>query len=95
MASRAIRPPSPSPASRPSRSTSPTPRVAQVAEQCADVSLLVNNAGIMAASPFTGSYGASKAAALALTNGARIELHKQGTLVVAVHASFIDAGRPG
>ena len=118
-------------------------RVRQVAEQCPDVSLLVNNAGVMAASPFigaasldaarremetnyfgtfsmcrafapvlaasgggaivnmlsvvsffnnpfTGSYGASKAAALALTNGVRIELHKQGTLVVAVHASFID-----
>jgi NAD(P)-dependent dehydrogenase (short-subunit alcohol dehydrogenase family) len=118
-------------------------RVAEVAEQCADVSLLVNNAGVMAASTFIGapsldaarlemetnyfgtlsmcrafapvlaasgggalvnmlsvtsfytnpldaSYGASKAAAWSLTNGIRIELGPQGTLVVAVHASFID-----
>ena len=118
-------------------------RVAQVAQQCADVSLLVNNAGVMKAStfigaanldaarlemetnyfgmlsmcrafapvlaangggaivnmlsvssfytnPFTASYGASKAAAWSLTNGVRLELHHQGTLVVAVHASFID-----
>jgi NAD(P)-dependent dehydrogenase (short-subunit alcohol dehydrogenase family) len=118
-------------------------RVAEVAAACADVSLLVNNAGIMQAStfigapsldaaraemetnyfgtlsmcrafapvlaangggavvnmlsvtsfyanPFNASYGASKAAAWSLTNGARLELHHQGTLVVAVHASFID-----
>ena len=118
-------------------------RVAQVAEQCADVSLLVNNAGVMKASTFIGapsldaarlemetnyfgtlsmcrafapvlagggggaivnmlsvtsfytnpldaSYGASKAAAWSLTNGVRLELAHQGTLVVAVHASFID-----
>ena len=118
-------------------------RVAQVARQCADVSLLVNNAGVMKASTFTGapnldaarlemetnyfgtlsmcraftpvlaangggaivnmlsvtsfytnpldaSYGASKAAAWSLTNGIRTELAHQGTLVVAVHASFID-----
>ncbi len=118
-------------------------RVAQVATECADVSLLVNNAGVMKASSFIGtpttdparlemetnyfgtlsmcrafapvlaangggaivnmlsvtsfynnpldaSYGASKAAAWSLTNGIRIELHHQGTLVVAVHASFID-----
>src|ERR1700733_13724961 len=118
-------------------------RVAQVAEQYPDVSLLVNNAGVMTAStfigapsldaarremetnyfgtlsmcrafapvlaasgggaivnmlsvtsfftnPFNGSYGASKAAGLSLTNGIRMELHHQGTLVVAVHASFID-----
>jgi len=36
------------------------------------------------------SYGASKAAEWSLTNGIRLELHRQGTLVVAVHASFID-----
>ncbi len=119
-------------------------RVAQVAEQCADVSLLVNNAGVMKASTFVGapsldaarlemetnyfgalsmcrafapvlaasgggaivnmlsvtsfytnpldaSYGASKAAAWSLTNGVRIELAHQGTLVVAVHAGFIDS----
>ena len=118
-------------------------RVAQVAEQCAEVSLLVNNAGVMQASTFIGapsldaarlemetnyfgmlsmcrafapalaasgggaivnmlsvtsfytnlidaSYGASKAAEWSLTNGVRLELHRQGTLVVAVHASFVD-----
>ena len=118
-------------------------RVARVAAQCADVTLLVNNAGVLKYSTFTGapdldaaraemetnyfgtlsmcrafapvlaangggaiinmlsvtsfysnpfdaSYGASKAAAWALTNGVRLELHHQHTLVVAVHASFID-----
>src|SRR3984957_8590926 len=40
--------------------------------------------------PLDASYGASKAAAWSLTNGVRIELAHQGTLVVAVHASFID-----
>jgi NAD(P)-dependent dehydrogenase (short-subunit alcohol dehydrogenase family) len=40
--------------------------------------------------PVNASYCASKAAALALTNGVRIELDRQGTLVVAVHAGFID-----
>jgi len=118
-------------------------RVTQVAAECADVSLLVNNAGVMKAStfigapnldaaraemetnyfgtlrmcrafapvlaangggaivnmlsitsfftnPFNASYGASKAAAWSLTNGVRLELHHQGTLVVAVHAGFID-----
>jgi NAD(P)-dependent dehydrogenase (short-subunit alcohol dehydrogenase family) len=117
-------------------------RVARVAPECSDVTLLVNNAGVMKASPFIGapsldaarlemetnyfgtlsmcrafapvlaagagaivnmmsvtsfytspldpSYGASKAAELSLTNGIRMELSRQGTLVVAVHASFID-----
>jgi NAD(P)-dependent dehydrogenase (short-subunit alcohol dehydrogenase family) len=118
-------------------------RVAQVAQDCADVSLLVNNAGVLKYStfinapnldaaraemevnyfgtlsmcrafapvlaangggaivnmlsvtsfytnPLDASYGASKAAAWSLTNGVRLELHHQGTLVVAVHASFID-----
>ena len=118
-------------------------RVAEVAGQCADVSLLVNNAGVTKASSFTGpptmdaarlemetnyfgtlsmcrafapvlaansggavanllsvssfytnpldaSYGASKAAAWSLTNGIRIELHRQDSLVVGVHAAFID-----
>jgi len=117
--------------------------VAQVARQCADVSLLVNNAGVLKYSTFTGgasldaartemetnyfgtlsmcrafapvlaangggaivnmlsvssfrpspfdaTYGASKAAEWSMTNGVRIELHHQGTLVVGVHASFID-----
>jgi NAD(P)-dependent dehydrogenase (short-subunit alcohol dehydrogenase family) len=118
-------------------------RVAEVARECADVSLLVNNAGVMQASTFTSapnldaarlemetnyfgmlsmcrafapvlgangggaivnmlsvtsfysnplnaSYGASKAAAWSLTNGIRTELAHQRTLVVAVHAGFID-----
>jgi NAD(P)-dependent dehydrogenase (short-subunit alcohol dehydrogenase family) len=118
-------------------------RVAQVAQQCTDVTLLVNNAGVLKYStfigapdldaartemetnyfgtlsmcrafapvlaaggggaivnmlsvgsfysdPFTASYAASKAAEWSLTNGVRLELHHQGTLVVAVHASFID-----
>jgi NAD(P)-dependent dehydrogenase (short-subunit alcohol dehydrogenase family) len=118
-------------------------RVTRVAAECGDVSLLVNNAGVMKAStfigapsldaaraemetnyfgtlgmcrafapvlaangggaivnmlsitsfytnPFNGSYGASKAAEWSLTNGIRLELHHQGTLVVAVHAGFID-----
>jgi len=118
-------------------------RVSQVAQQCADVSLLVNNAGVLRYSTFINapsldaaraemevnyfgtlsmcrafapvlagngggaivnmlsvtsfytnlidaSYGASKAAEWSLTNGVRLELHHQGTLVVAVHASFID-----
>ena len=118
-------------------------QVARAAAQCADVSLLVNNAGVMRAStftsapdldaarqemetnyfgtlrmcrafapvlaaagggaivnmlsitsfftnPFNASYGASKAAEWSLTNGIRLELHHQGTLVVAVHAGFID-----
>jgi NAD(P)-dependent dehydrogenase (short-subunit alcohol dehydrogenase family) len=40
--------------------------------------------------PLDASYGASKAAEWSLTNGIRIELHRQGTLVVGVHAAFID-----
>lgn len=118
-------------------------QVAAAAARCADVTLLVNNAGVMTKSPllsaptmdgarleietnylgtlamcrafapvlgangggaivnmlsvvsfFTnpenGSYGASKAAEWALTNGARVELAAQGTLVVGVHAGFVD-----
>jgi NAD(P)-dependent dehydrogenase (short-subunit alcohol dehydrogenase family) len=55
-------------------------QVAWVAAQCADVFT----------NPFDASYGASKAAEWSLTNGVRLELHHQGTLVVAVHAGFID-----
>jgi len=118
-------------------------RVAEVARECADVTLLVNNAGVLKYStfinapnldaaraemetnyfgtlsmcrafapvlaangggaivnmlsitsfynnPLDASYGASKAAAWSMTNGVRLELHHQGTLVVAVHAGFID-----
>jgi NAD(P)-dependent dehydrogenase (short-subunit alcohol dehydrogenase family) len=42
------------------------------------------------ASPFNGSYGASKSAEWALTNAIRIELRAAGTLVVGVHAGWID-----
>lgn len=40
--------------------------------------------------PGSGSYCASKAAALHLTRAIRVELEEQKTLVVAVHAGFID-----
>ena len=40
--------------------------------------------------PQGATYSASKAAAWSLTNALRIELRSQGTLVVAVHAGFID-----
>jgi NAD(P)-dependent dehydrogenase (short-subunit alcohol dehydrogenase family) len=40
--------------------------------------------------PTLATYGASKSAAWALTNGLRIELAQQGTQVVALHAAFID-----
>jgi NAD(P)-dependent dehydrogenase (short-subunit alcohol dehydrogenase family) len=44
----------------------------------------------VASNPPDASYGASKAAAWSLTNGIRTELAHQATLVVAIHASFID-----
>ncbi|MGW0765417.1 SDR family oxidoreductase [Streptomyces sp. NPDC002676] len=122
--------------------TDPT-QVAAAAETCADVTVLVNNAGVLTDSPllaatdldaartemevnyfgtlamcrafapllignapgaivnvlsiaswFTnpamGSYSASKAAAWALTNGIRDELHDTGVLVVGVHCGYID-----
>jgi NAD(P)-dependent dehydrogenase (short-subunit alcohol dehydrogenase family) len=40
--------------------------------------------------PMLATYGASKSAAWALTNGLRIELAGQGTRVVGLHAGFID-----
>jgi NAD(P)-dependent dehydrogenase (short-subunit alcohol dehydrogenase family) len=40
--------------------------------------------------PMQGSYCASKAAALSLTDGIRHELHRQGTRVIGVHAGYID-----
>ena len=40
--------------------------------------------------PTSESYSASKYAALSLTQGIRIELRSQGTLVTAIHAGYID-----
>jgi NAD(P)-dependent dehydrogenase (short-subunit alcohol dehydrogenase family) len=42
------------------------------------------------ASPFNGSYSASKSAQWALTNAIRTELRPAGTLVVGVHPGWID-----
>ncbi|MFK4446080.1 NAD(P)-dependent dehydrogenase (short-subunit alcohol dehydrogenase family) [Caballeronia udeis] len=117
--------------------------VIATARECSDVTLLINNAGVMWMSPFiaapsmeaardemmtnyfgtlymcrafspvlgangggalvnmlsvvswfthpmNGSYCASKAAERALTDGLRLELAEQGTLVVGVYASFIE-----
>lgn len=41
-------------------------------------------------SPLLATYGVSKAAAWAFTNGLRIELEGQGTQVLGLHAGFID-----
>jgi NAD(P)-dependent dehydrogenase (short-subunit alcohol dehydrogenase family) len=118
-------------------------RVAAAARECADVDLVINNAGVIGGTPLladdgeaalrhvldtnlhgmhgvsrafapvlgrngggalvnmlsalswislpqSGAYSVSKAAAWALTNGLRHELRAQGTLVVAVHAGYID-----
>jgi NAD(P)-dependent dehydrogenase (short-subunit alcohol dehydrogenase family) len=117
--------------------------VRAAAEGCADVTLLINNAGVMKSSPMlvagseeamrseievnvfgilhmvrafapvlakngggaivnmlsvvswfvnpgNATYSASKYAALAVTDAVRIELKRQGTQVVAVHAGYID-----
>src|SRR5690348_11770393 len=118
--------------------------VAAAAEACQDVTILINNAGVLTSSaslltapsmdgarqdmetnyfgtlamvrafapilgkngggalvnmlsvlswftiPISESYSASKYAALSLTQGIRIELRSQGTLVTAVHAGYID-----
>ena len=117
--------------------------VRAAAKRCSDVTLLINNAGVMKGSPmlaegseaafraemevnvfgilrmvrafapilanngggaivnmlsvvswyvypFNATYGASKHAALALTDAVRLQLKAQGTQVVAVHAGFID-----
>jgi NAD(P)-dependent dehydrogenase (short-subunit alcohol dehydrogenase family) len=45
--------------------------------------------------PQGATYSASKSAAWSLTNALRIELRRQGTLVVAVHAAFIDTEMSG
>jgi short-subunit dehydrogenase len=54
--------------------------------------VLVNMLSIVSwfTSPVVGSYSASKAAELSLTEAIRIELRSQGTLVTAVHAGYID-----
>ncbi|QHA10200.1 SDR family NAD(P)-dependent oxidoreductase [Streptomyces broussonetiae] len=44
--------------------------------------------------PAMGSYSASKAAAWALTNGIRGELHDTGVLVVGVHCGYLDTTWP-
>jgi NAD(P)-dependent dehydrogenase (short-subunit alcohol dehydrogenase family) len=117
--------------------------IASAARRCGDVSIVVNNAGILRASssladgaidaaraeletnyfgslrmarafapvlrvngggalvnmlsvlsfvamPQGATYSASKSAAWSLTNALRMELRRQGTLVVGVHAGFID-----
>jgi len=53
---------------------------------------LVNVLSVLSfiAMPQAATYSASKAAAWSLTNALRMELRQQGTLVVAVHAGFID-----
>jgi NAD(P)-dependent dehydrogenase (short-subunit alcohol dehydrogenase family) len=53
---------------------------------------LVNMLSVLSfvALPQSATYSASKAAAWSLTNALRMELRRQGTLVVAVHAGFID-----
>ncbi|MDM3975572.1 SDR family oxidoreductase [Mycobacterium marseillense] len=51
---------------------------------------LVDVASILSWMPGSGGYGDSKAALWSLTNSLRIELEKQGTLVVAAHLSFTD-----
>jgi NAD(P)-dependent dehydrogenase (short-subunit alcohol dehydrogenase family) len=53
---------------------------------------LVNMLSVVSfyAVPFNASYCASKSAQWALTNALRTELRAQGTLVVGVHAGFID-----
>ncbi|WP_433442686.1 SDR family oxidoreductase [Nonomuraea sp. CA-141351] len=113
--------------------------VSAAADRCADVDLLINNAGIsrsgtadldsaraemetnyfgtlsmsrafapvlarngggalvnvlsvlsLVTFPQVSTYAASKAAAWSLTNALRVELKEQGTLVVGVHAGYID-----
>ena len=40
--------------------------------------------------PAAATYGASKSAAWALSNGLRVELHNQGTQVLALHVGYMD-----
>lgn len=122
--------------------------IASAAERCFDVTLLVNNAGVVCNTTFLGassldearqemevnyfgplamirafapvlaqngggavinvlsiasffnfpaaaSQAASKAAAWSMTNGLRMELREQGTLLVALHFGFVDTGPTG
>jgi NAD(P)-dependent dehydrogenase (short-subunit alcohol dehydrogenase family) len=58
---------------------------------------LVNMLSVVSwyAPAFNASYCASKSAQWALTNALRVELRGQGTLVVGVHAGFIDTDMAG
>lgn len=51
---------------------------------------LVNMHSVLSWLAGGGAYGASKAAAWSVTNSLRLELARQGTQVVGVHAGFID-----
>ncbi|WP_406631647.1 SDR family oxidoreductase [Amycolatopsis sp. WGS_07] len=51
---------------------------------------LVNMHSVLSWLAGSGAYGASKAAAWSVTNSLRLELAPQNTLVVGVHAGFID-----
>ncbi len=53
---------------------------------------LVNVLSVLSfiSAPQVATYSASKAAAWSLTNALRVELRRQGTVVVAVHSGFID-----
>ncbi|WP_338757694.1 SDR family oxidoreductase [Nocardia vulneris] len=51
---------------------------------------LVNMHSVLSWLAGSGAYGASKAAAWSVTNSLRVELARQGTQVVGVHAGFID-----
>ena len=53
---------------------------------------LVNVLSVLSfiSAPQLATYSASKAAVWSLTNALRVELRRQGTLVVAVHSGFID-----
>lgn len=52
--------------------------------------VLVNMHSVLSWLAGGGAYGASKAAAWSLTNSLRLELARQNTVVVGVHAGFID-----
>lgn len=53
---------------------------------------LVNVLSVLSwlAAPSTALYSASKAAEWSLTNSLRVELHRQGTLVVGVHCAYLN-----